>query len=109
MRVQEAADLLEVSPSTVRRWAAGGRIACRRTPSGQRRFLASDLERVLAGHSPRGQEHPPAAAPAEQRYRLLYETSRDLSSSLKLDEVLQVAAQRLSTLLQVPDCDIYRS
>ena len=108
MRVQEAADLLAVSPSTVRRWAAGGRIACRRTPSGQRRFLASDLERVLAGHSPRGQEQPPAAAPAEQRYRLLYETGRDLSSSLKLDEVLQAAAHRLSTLLQVPDCDIYR-
>jgi diguanylate cyclase (GGDEF)-like protein/excisionase family DNA binding protein len=108
VRVQEAADLLAVSPSTVRRWAADGRIACHRTPSGQRRFLASDLERALAGHSPRGEEQPPAAAHAEQRYRLLYETGRDLSSSLKLDEVLQVAAQRLSTLLQVPDCDIYR-
>ena len=43
-----AADLLGVSPSTVRRWAADGRIACQRTPSGQRRFLADDLERAPA-------------------------------------------------------------
>ena len=51
VRVQQAADLLGVSASTVRRWAADGRMACRRTPSGQRRFLADDLERVLGdGH-----------------------------------------------------------
>ena len=40
LRVQQAADVLGVSATTVRRWADSGRLASRRTPSGQRRFLS---------------------------------------------------------------------
>ena len=40
LRVQQAADLLGVSASTVRRWADSGKIACQRTPGDQRRFLS---------------------------------------------------------------------
>ena len=108
VRVQEAADLLGVSASTVRRWAARGKIPCRRTPSGQRRFLVDDLKRASRGDGPAGRVRLAAPSPAEQRYQLLYETSRDLNSSLDLAEVLQAAAQRLTTVLQIPDCDIYR-
>ena len=106
--MQQAADLLGVSPSTVRRWVADGRIACQRTPSGQRRFLTDDLERVLGNGGPASPERPPATEPAEQRERLLFETSLELASSLDLGQVLQSAAQRMSAVLQIPDCDIYR-
>ena len=108
LRVQQAADLLGVSPNTVRRWVAQGRIACRRAPSGQRRFLADDLERVLGNGHPASPERPPVVERAEQRERLLFETSLDLASSLELGQVLQSAAQRLCAVLEIPDCDVYR-
>jgi diguanylate cyclase (GGDEF)-like protein/excisionase family DNA binding protein len=108
VRVQRAADLLGVSASTVRRWAADGRLACQRTPGGQRRFLASDLERVLREGSPVSGDRFVAGEHAAQRYQLLLDTSLELASTLDLDEVLQSAARRLSAALQIPDCDIYR-
>src|ERR1035437_8795642 len=108
VRVQRAADLLGVSASTVRRWAADGRIACQRTASGQRRFLASDLERVLREGAPPSGDHFAAVERAEQRYQLLLDTSLELASSLELAEVLQSAARRLTATLKIPDCDIYR-
>ena len=42
-----AAEILEVSEHTLRRWADAGVVPCRRTPSGQRQFLPSDLARFL--------------------------------------------------------------
>ncbi len=106
LRIAQAADLLAVSHSTVRRWADCGRLACQRTPSGQRRFRRSDLEAHATG-APRVVGSA-LAAEAEQRYQLLLETSLELASSLDLDEVLQSAARRLSAALDIPDCDIYR-
>ena len=43
LRVQQAADLLGVSSNTIRRWTDFGKLTCRRTPGGQRRFLLHDL------------------------------------------------------------------
>ncbi len=106
LRVQQAADLLGVSPTTVRRWADSGTIGSRRTPSGQRRFSRQDLERQLAAGD--GPAPGPTGDPLEQRFRLLLDTSLELSSTIELDEVLQSAARRLTTTLAIPDCDIYR-
>lgn len=44
----EAAVVLQVSISTIRRWAAQGLIPCTRTPSGHRRFLRTDLNEWLS-------------------------------------------------------------
>jgi len=106
LRVRQAADLLGVSPTTVRRWADAGTIASRRTPSGQRRFSRHDLERQMAT----GEGSAPVAGddPLEQRFQLLLDTSVELSSTIELDEVLQSAARRLTATLGIPDCDIYR-
>ena len=110
LRVQQAADMLGVSATTVRRWADGGRLASRRTPSGQRRFLADDLLAAVAvaGRDGRDGRDGQRRDDAEQRYQLLLETSIELASTLDLDQVLQSAARRLSGALHVPDCDIYR-
>jgi diguanylate cyclase (GGDEF)-like protein/excisionase family DNA binding protein len=136
LRMQQAADLLDVSPSTVRRWAADGMLACRLTPGGQRRFLRGDLATLVPGAAARPASRPKATGggsgsgaghdtggPAHrsssgarhsrgrgggERYQLLFETSLELASSLEIGEVLQSAARRLSAALQIPDCDIYR-
>ena len=47
LRVAAAAELLEVSQHTLRRWADAGAVPSRRTPSGQRQFRRSALERML--------------------------------------------------------------
>ena len=44
LTIGEVARLLGVSVSTVRRYEAAGLIAARRTPGGQRRFDAADVE-----------------------------------------------------------------
>ena len=105
LRVRQAADLLGVSPATVRRWADSGRIVSRRTQGGERRFHAEDLRlRPAAGEA----ASSPAHADAERRYQLLLDTSVELGSSLDLDDVLQSAARRLGSALDIPDCDFYR-
>jgi diguanylate cyclase (GGDEF)-like protein len=93
-----------VSPATVRRWADTGRLVSRRTRTGERRFHPDDLEARAAA-----QAGSPALADAgaERRYQLLLETSLELASSLDLDDVLQSAARRLGSALDIPDCDFY--
>ncbi len=119
LRVQQAADLLGVSATTVRRWADDGRLLGQRTPSGQRRFRLDDLTAVVtpaAQHGPsadvaepgcRG-DRPQRSSDAERRYQRLLETSLELASTLDIGEVLQSAARRLGAALEVPDCDVYR-
>lgn len=46
----EAADLLMVSPVTVRQWAAKGKLQAHTTPGGHRRFLHKDIIRFAKEH-----------------------------------------------------------
>ena len=107
LRIAQAAGALAVSASTVRRWADSGRLACRRTPSGQRRFRREEVAALLAAPGP-ASPRPPRPADGDGHYRMLFETSLEVASSLELGEVLQSAARRLGEVLAVPDCDIYR-
>ena len=108
LRVQRAADFLGVSASTVRRRADSGELPCRRAPSGQRRFRVGDLEKVLREGAGPSRDDYSAGSGADGHYQLLFETSLELASSLELAEVLQSAARRLGTALNIPDCDIFR-
>jgi diguanylate cyclase (GGDEF)-like protein/excisionase family DNA binding protein len=108
LRTQQAADLLSVGVGTVRRWADTGKIPCQRTPAGQRRFLVDDLERVFRQGASPARDDRSAEKPGEKRYRLLFETSLELVSSLDPDEVMASAARRLGAALEIPDSDIYR-
>lgn len=46
LRLGEAAEILEVHPDTVRRWADQGKVPFVRTPGGERRFRREDLALV---------------------------------------------------------------
>jgi PAS domain S-box-containing protein/excisionase family DNA binding protein len=48
----EAAQLLNISGSTLRRWADSGRLACARTSGGHRRFRLADLHRLRTERHP---------------------------------------------------------
>lgn len=48
LTVSDVAELLQVHPDTVRRWAGAGALASWRTPGGQRRFRRSDVDALLA-------------------------------------------------------------
>lgn len=49
LSLSEASDLLEVHPTTLRRWADSGDIPCFRTPGGHRRFRTADLADWMQG------------------------------------------------------------
>lgn len=45
-RISEAAALLGVDPSTLRRWDSDGLVECFRTPGNQRRISAEEIRRL---------------------------------------------------------------
>jgi excisionase family DNA binding protein len=47
LSLAEASDTLGVHPSPLRRWADTGRVPCRRTPGGHRRFSLSRITPIL--------------------------------------------------------------
>ncbi len=49
--LSEAAELLNIHPTTLRRWADGGDIPALVTPGGHRRFAATDLARFARERS----------------------------------------------------------
>lgn len=52
LSVGEAAAELQVHCDTIRRWDKAGKITAIRTPTGHRRFLASDIAAVKNGEQP---------------------------------------------------------
>lgn len=47
--VSQAAFLLGVCPTTIRRWDRDGKIRCIRTPGGHRRIEEAEIRRIIAG------------------------------------------------------------
>ena len=47
----EVAEMFHVNPKTVTRWAASGRLSFIRTPGGQRRYLADEIQAFLSEES----------------------------------------------------------
>ena len=56
----EAARIAGVGPSTVKRWADEGVLACVKTPGGHRRIQRAALERLLRAQQPEGLDPPHA-------------------------------------------------
>lgn len=52
--MRKACGILGVVPITLRRWEKAGKIQCIRTPSGQRRYPRSEIQRLLGEEKPQG-------------------------------------------------------
>ncbi len=46
---KDVSQIFEVSPHTVTRWAKAGKLPCVLSPTGRRRYLRSDVMRLLDG------------------------------------------------------------
>jgi diguanylate cyclase (GGDEF)-like protein/excisionase family DNA binding protein len=108
LRVRQAAELLDVSASTLRRWADSGKVASRRTPGGQRRFSRA----VLAKLAPPDQDGADAPASTSQLFRdpklaLLFEATRSVTSSLVLEDVLELVARTTAEAMGTFAADIF--
>jgi excisionase family DNA binding protein len=69
LRLSEAARLLSIGDTTLKRWTEEGRIPCERTLGGHRRFRVDDVQRLrsqLLGEAPPSAPKPPED-PADSR------------------------------------------
>lgn len=67
LRVGQAAEMLQVSVETLRRWEAEGRLAMERSPGGQRIVPLAEVTRLMADR--RGQAEPPVPVATSARNR----------------------------------------
>ena len=112
LRVGDVADVLGVSPNTVRRWTDVGRIAAHRSPGGHRRYLADDVHALLPREEGDGAAQPGDFAQLRrqtQDLRATLQAGLDLMSLLAEDPhaVPAEAARMLCTLTGAPRCDVY--
>jgi excisionase family DNA binding protein len=54
LSLSQAAQLLGIHPTTLRRWADNGSVPAKVTPGGHRRFLRAELQVFLAQSQPSG-------------------------------------------------------
>ncbi len=81
MTTQEAAKLLGVGPSSVKRWADDGRLPSIKTPGGHRRFRARDVESLREHLAPGfASENTDEERNAELHYRLPHMTREEIDA-----------------------------
>lgn len=68
LRIGQAADLLGVSPDTVRRWADDGRLATRRTSGNQRLIDGAELARFARALAAESVDTPSGAQSARNQF-----------------------------------------
>src|SRR5687767_4514476 len=68
IRLGEAAARLGVSPDTLRRWAAEGRLQVERTSGGQRTVSTAEVNRLAAERRRSGDDRPIVAQSARNRF-----------------------------------------
>ena len=97
-RISEAADLLGVSPDTVRRWADGGRLKTVRSGQGHRLIDGAELARFAAALP-----HPPVAARAivgrSARNRFRGIVTRVLRDGVMAQVEIQAGPHRVVSLM----------
>ena len=106
LRLTAAAGVLGVSEHTLRRWADAGRVPCRRSPGGQRRFRRADLERLMPSTKPSSPRAHPLAS-LDRRITSLLESSRAIATAPSLEEALRIVARRSAEALDSPECLIW--
>ena len=108
LRVRQASELLGVSASTLRRWADSGKVASRRTPGGQRRFSREDLAALPPpARAGAGAEASAAQLEQDRKLALLFEATRAVTSSLVLEDVLELVTRTTAEAMGTFAADIF--
>jgi molybdopterin-binding protein len=68
LRVGQAAEMLQVSVDTLRRWEAEGRLRTERSPGGQRMVPIEEITRLLTERRTRALDRPIVAGSARNRF-----------------------------------------
>ena len=68
LRVGQAAEMLQVSVDTLRRWESDGRIRTERTAGGQRMVPIEEITRLLTDRRARALDRPIVAGSARNRF-----------------------------------------
>src|SRR5512134_3567079 len=68
LRVGQAAEMLQVTVETLRRWEADGRITTERSAGGQRLVPVAEVTRLLAERRAQATERPIVAGSARNRF-----------------------------------------
>src|SRR5260370_14211970 len=96
LRIGKAAELLRVSPDTVRRLIDAGHIKTARSAGGQRQIDGTALARYMA-EQPR--QAPPAAASESARNRFQGIVTRVVKGRVAAQVVLQAGPHRIVSLI----------
>jgi excisionase family DNA binding protein len=103
LSTKEVAALLNVTETTVKRWAESKRIPCNKTLGGHRKFLLSDIQNFAEKNSfPITGIIPPPALTQKQMERLefgLFSKNYSIVSEIFLDEALQGDREGMEKLL----------
>jgi molybdopterin-binding protein len=95
--MSQAAELLGVSPDTVRRWADAGRLATRRTAGGHRRVDGAALADFAVSLAV--ERHPPAIVSASARNRLSGLVTRVVRDTVMAQVEIQAGPFRVVSLM----------
>ena len=68
LRVGQAAEMLQVTVETLRRWESGGRLRMDRSPGGQRLVPMAEVSRLLAERRTQAVDRPIVAGSARNRF-----------------------------------------
>lgn len=96
LRIGQAADLLRVSPDTVRRLVDAGQIKTARSPGGQRQIDGVALARYMAS-LPR--QDPPAAVTESARNRFTGIITRVIKDGVAAQVEMQAGPYRIVSLI----------
>jgi molybdopterin-binding protein len=94
VRLRDAAELLGVSPDTVRRWIDAGRLEARRTRGGQRRIDGAALARLAASGAG---ARPATTGSARNRFRGI--VTRVLRDRVTAQIEIQAGPHRVVSLI----------
>jgi molybdopterin-binding protein len=102
LRIGQAAELLRVSPDTVRRLIDAGHIKTGRSAGGQRQIDSAALARYMAGQ-PR--PRPPAAASESARNRFQGIVTRVIKDGVAAQVEIQAGPHRIVSLITRESAD----
>jgi excisionase family DNA binding protein len=101
--ITEAAEILGVHITTLRRWADNGKIACVRTPGGRRRFSRESLEQFLVGMQKPAPAAPPTVAArtgdSDVRLQISQHAMRQEHWMGRLDEIQRMRFKHTGQLM----------